>query len=194
MGLFDELKKLTQPYDDEDDFYEGADGAFKAQAPISDAQAKFENTFADEQAGAPEPASGKGFKSGGVAGSIFGNLGSASPRESSKPAKSPSRLSRRSSSSGSDQSVIRFNPKDFDEAGNLVNYLEQGRSLIMSLEDIPNDMARRLLDFMSGIAFAVDGKITPVSAKTYFVTPENVDLLDADNEKSDSEPEEESDY
>ena len=34
---------------------------------------------------------------------------------------------------------------------------------------------------MSGIAFAVNGKITPVSAKTYFITPENVDLLDAQN-------------
>jgi FtsZ-interacting cell division protein YlmF len=32
---------------------------------------------------------------------------------------------------------------------------------------------------MSGIAFALNGKITPVSAKTYFITPENVDLLDA---------------
>ena len=51
----------------------------------------------------------------------------------------------------------------------------------MSLEDIPSDTARRLLDFMSGIAFAVNGKITPVSAKTYFITPENVDLLDAQN-------------
>lgn len=49
----------------------------------------------------------------------------------------------------------------------------------MSLEEIPSETARRLLDFMSGIAFALNGKITPVSAKTYFITPENVDLLDA---------------
>lgn len=72
-----------------------------------------------------------------------------------------------------------FNPKDFDEAGELAGYLLQGRSLVMALEGIPSETARRLLDFISGIAFALNAKITPVSAKTYFVTPENVDLLES---------------
>ena len=183
MSLFDELKKLTQPFGDDDDFYEGADGAFiqkeKPAVPANDAQTQFENTFASEQA-APEPASGKNIRSG-VAGSIFGNLGGGLSQNSPRQAK-PSRAQKKSSA-GADQSVIRFNPKDFDEAGELVNFLEQGRSLIMSLEDLSAENARRLLDFMSGIAFAVNGKITPVSAKTYFVTPENVDLLDAQTEK-----------
>ena len=56
----------------------------------------------------------------------------------------------------------------------------------MSLEEIPSETARRLLDFMSGIAYALNGKITPVSAKTYFITPENVDLLDAQSPSGDS--------
>ena len=42
------------------------------------------------------------------------------------------------------------------------------------------DLARRLLDFLSGIAYALQGKITPISAKTYFVTPQNVDVLGAE--------------
>lgn len=178
MGLFNELKRLTQPYGDEDDFYEGADGAFQPQqtTQISDAQQKFETAFAENPASAPEPAAAKGTKTSGPAGSIFGNLVSSS-QASARQAR-PSRAARKNTASA-DQSVIRFNPKDFDEAGELITYLEQGRSLIMSLEDLPAETARRLLDFMSGIAFAVNGKITPVSAKTYFVTPENVDLLDA---------------
>ena len=49
----------------------------------------------------------------------------------------------------------------------------------MTLEGLPGDTARRLLDFISGIAYALQGKITPVSAKTYFVTPQNVDILGA---------------
>ena len=57
----------------------------------------------------------------------------------------------------------------------------------MSLEEIPSETARRLLDFMSGIAFAMNGKITPVSAKTYFITPENVDLLDAQSSPAENE-------
>ena len=47
----------------------------------------------------------------------------------------------------------------------------------MTLEGIPTESARRLLDFLSGITFAMQGKITPISAKTYFVTPQNVDVL-----------------
>ena len=188
MGLFDELKRLTQPYGDEDDFYEGADGAFQPQQakPASDAQLQFENTFAEEQTGAPEPAAAKQTSRTSPAGSIFGNLGNAA-QSSPRAVRAPRGI--RKSASAGDQSVIRFNPKDFDEAGELVSYLEQGRSLIMSLEELPGDSARRLLDFMSGIAFALNGKITPVSAKTYFVTPENVDLLDAQPARTASEEE-----
>ena len=63
--------------------------------------------------------------------------------------------------------------------GELVGHMLRSRSVVMTLEGLPTDNARRLLDFMSGIAFALEGKITPISAKTYFVTPRNVDVLGA---------------
>ena len=180
MGLMDNLRKLTQPYGDEDDFFEGADSAFTPQeaAPVSDAQLNFENSFAEEPAATPEPAR-KNTKPAG--GGLFSGRGEARAAKSSKSGRG------RNNTLSSDQSVVRFNPKSFDEAGELVNFLTQGKSLIMSLEEIPSDTARRLLDFMSGIAFALNGKITPVSAKTYFITPENVDLLDAQSSTVESE-------
>lgn len=50
MGLFDELKKLTQPQDDDSDFFEGADESFKpAPAAASSAQLQFESTFGEER-------------------------------------------------------------------------------------------------------------------------------------------------
>ena len=51
------------------------------------------------------------------------------------------------------------------------------KAIGMTLEGVPNDSARRLLDFLSGLTFALEGKITPISAKTYFVTPQHVDVL-----------------
>ena len=76
MGFMDELKKLTQPYEEEDDFFEGADVSFKPQ-PKAEAQPKtgtpqmvFESTFADE-APAPESQPAKGSEGGG----FLGNLG-----------------------------------------------------------------------------------------------------------------------
>ena len=80
---------------------------------------------------------------------------------------------------GNETKVILFNPKTFEEAGDLVNHLMADHSLVMTLDGVPTDSARRLLDFMSGITFALQGKITPISAKTYFISPENVDLLGA---------------
>ena len=178
MGFMDNLRKLTQPYGEDDDFFEGADGAFAPQPsePLSEEQQEFENSFAEEPSGAPEPAKkpSKPPRSG-----LFGRSS-----ESRSPAK-PAKPGRGRGAPSSDQSVIRFNPRNFDEAGELVSFLEQGRSLIMSLEEIPSETARRLLDFMSGIAYALNGKITPVSAKTYFITPENVDLLDAQSSSED---------
>ena len=58
MGFMDNLRKLTQPYGDEDDFYEGAEGADAPQAAenLSDAQLEFESSFAEEPSGNPEPA------------------------------------------------------------------------------------------------------------------------------------------
>lgn len=177
MGLMNNLKKLTQPYGDEDDFFEGADGAYAPQeASVSSAQMEFESAFAEEPATAPEPAKKASKYSSGTGAGFFGGHGEA---RSPAPRQPKARGRNSVSSFSADQQVIRFIPKNFDEAGELVNFLEQGRSLIMSLEEIPSETARRLLDFMSGIAFAMNGKINPVSAKTYFITPENVDLLDA---------------
>jgi len=178
MGFMDELKKLTQPYDDEDDFFEDADVRFKPQpAPAaSAAQAEFENTFGEEPGSAPEPAPRKLPKLGGEGGSIFGNLAAK------KPAK-PKPRERSVNFGGNETQVILFSPKSFDEAGELVNHLEQYRSVLMTLEGVPTDTARRLLDFLSGITFAMQGKITPVSAKTYFVTPQNVDILGTQGEQ-----------
>ena len=175
MGLMDSLRKLTQPYGDEDDYFEGASGDYTSQdaSPSSEAQLEFESSFAEDPSVAPEPA-----KKTRSPGSFFSGRGEA--KTASRSSSKPSRLGRgKNNAVSADQSVVRFNPKNFDEAGELVSFLEQGRSLLMSLEEIPSDTARRLLDFMSGIAFALNGKITPVSAKTYFITPENVDLLDA---------------
>ena len=67
-----------------------------------------------------------------------------------------------------------------------MGYLQQNLTVVMTLENVPAETARRLLDFLSGIAFALDGKITPVSAKTYFITPQNVDILGAQTEQPES--------
>jgi len=177
MGFMDGLKKLTQPYDDDEDFFEGADQSLRPQpkpeqkAAVSAAQMAFENAFAD-QGGTPAPAEeAQPRKPAESSGGIFGGF-----KKAAQSASRPKR-ERTVNFGGKDTSVLLFSPKTFDEAGELVSYLQQDMTCVMTLETVPAETARRLLDFLSGIAFALGGKITPVSAKTYFITPQNVDIL-----------------
>ncbi|MBQ3702768.1 MAG: cell division protein SepF [Oscillospiraceae bacterium] len=176
MGFMDGLKKLTQPYDDEEDFFEGSDQSLRPQPKseqkaVSAAQMAFENAFADP-GGAPAPAEEAAPKkpAEGSGGGIFGGFKKAA-QGNPRP-----RREKTMNFGGRDTSVILFSPKTFDEAGELVGYLQQDATCVMTLESVPAETARRLLDFLSGIAFALGGRITPVSAKTYFITPQNVDI------------------
>ena len=192
MGFMDELKKLTQPYDDEDDFFEGADMARKNEPVVTPAQMAFEDTFAAETEEEPEPArQPEQPRRGG----FFDTLGLGKKESAAQPASRPRPVTRPQrplrertvNFGGSDTQVILFNPKSFEEAGDLVGYLQMGRSLVMTLEGQPTDRARRLLDFISGITFAMDGKVTPVAGKTYFITPQNVDLVAPQGEQPESD-------
>ncbi len=178
MGFMDELRKLTQPYDDDNDFFEGADSSLRDAPPPSAAQKEFESVFGNEPAGRPEPAEEKQPAREGLEGGLFGSLA----RKTRKPPRE-----RVVDVGGNETKVILFNPKTFEEAGDLVNHLMADHSLVMTLDGVPTDNARRLLDFMSGITFALQGKITPISAKTYFISPENVDLLGASPDQAETD-------
>lgn len=173
----EELKKLTQPYGDDDDFYEGAQGAsFPSNNGSSNvAASNFEDSFADQSSGrvqeVPKQTQRKTLNRQQVPQQMpMQQMPMQQPR-GGRNFRQPQRQA--------EPQVVLFNPKNFDEAGELATYLSNGRSMVMALEGIPTETARRLLDFISGIAFALNAKITPVSAKTYFVTPANVDLLDS---------------
>ena len=183
MGFLDELKKLTQPYDDDDDFFEDSkESEQSSAAAVSAAQMQFESAFGEESVSAAEPAETKSSRPS-EGGGLFSSFGAR--RAQSKP-RTPLR-ERTVNFGGSDTQVILFNPKSFDEAGELVGHMLRNRSVVMTLEGLPTENARRLLDFMSGIAFALEGKITPISAKTYFVTPRNVDVLGAQGDAAESD-------
>ena len=184
MSFMDELRKLTQPFDDEDDFYDGADSSLRPQNQPSAAQIQFEGTFAAEGGGKPEPASAPAAEKEGAAkpsGGLFSGFGGK------RQPKNKAARERTVNFGGSEQQVILFNPKSFDEAGELVGHLTDRRSVVMTLEGVPTESARRLLDFLSGITYALQGKITPISAKTYFVTPQNVDVLGAQAEQPETD-------
>ena len=119
MGFMDELKKLTQPYDDDDDFFEGASESERSSAAaVSAAQQQVESAFGEESVSAAEPAEKKSPKRG-EGGGLFGAFGA---RRAEKKPRAPLR-ERTVNFGGSDTQVILFNPKTFDEAGELVGHM-----------------------------------------------------------------------
>ena len=116
--------------------------------------------------------------------SLFGNLGGMGLKRQKSPGRERTPIF---GSSGSAPTV--FTPHEFDDARILIGYLREHRSVVMTLEGLPTDFARRMLDLCSGVALALDGKITFVSAKTYFVTPANVDIVGAQSSSVESDGE-----
>jgi cell division inhibitor SepF len=74
-----------------------------------------------------------------------------------------------------------FKPERFgEETRTIADELMRNHTVVLNLEDTNKDMARRILDFLSGVAYANDGKIKRVATNTYIIIPSNVDLTGDD--------------
>lgn len=78
--------------------------------------------------------------------------------------------------------VVLVKPERFDDASTVADHLNAKRTVVLNLEGANKDVARRILDFLSGVAYANDGQIKKVANCTFIITPYNVgimgDLLD----------------
>ena len=131
MSLIDELKKLTHPYEDEDeeleDFEEPARSSRDAfedrRVKVDDRRNKVVNIHATTQL-----------------------------------------------------KVVLVKPERFENASEIADHLKDKRTVVLNLESTNKEIARRLLDFLSGVAYANEGKIKKVAANTYIITPYHVDI------------------
>ena len=73
--------------------------------------------------------------------------------------------------------VVLVKPERFENASEIADHLKDKRTVVMNLESTNKDVARRLIDFLSGVAYAGEGKIKKVAANTYIITPYSVDIM-----------------
>ncbi len=79
--------------------------------------------------------------------------------------------------SGAKVKVVLSRPEHFgEEIKNIADELLKMHTVVLNLEVTPKSESRRLVDFLSGIAYAIGGKIKKVSTDTFVVTPCNVDI------------------
>ena len=73
--------------------------------------------------------------------------------------------------------VVLVKPDKFEAVGEIADHLKNKRTVVLNLEKAHRDVARRLFDFLSGVAYANEGKLQKVANNTYIITPYNVGLI-----------------
>jgi len=67
-------------------------------------------------------------------------------------------------------------PEKFEDASSIADHLLNKRTIVLNLEDTNSEVARRLIDFLSGVAYSIDGNLKKVADHTFVITPNNVVL------------------
>ena len=73
--------------------------------------------------------------------------------------------------------VVLVKPEHFEDASSIADHLNEKRTVVINLESTNKEIARRLVDFLSGVAYANNGQIKRVANSTFIITPYNVDVM-----------------
>ena len=77
---------------------------------------------------------------------------------------------------GIELKVVR--PEHFEDVSTIADHLLNSRTVVLNLEAANKEVARRFIDFLSGVAYSIDGQMKRVANNTYIITPNNVDVTD----------------
>ena len=153
MGFFDELKRLARPYEDEEE-----DEEFDDFEPVSRSE-RMDRTGGERL----ERRAAKSSQE---------NTGTLYPVENERRSNKVVNIH-----TTTQLQVVLVKPERFENASEIADHLREKRTVVLNLESTNKDIARRLLDFLSGVAYANEGKIKKVAISTYIITPYNVDIL-----------------
>ena len=145
MGLIDEIKRLTRPYDDEEeDEFDDYEPVVR-RTPSDGTGRRERRSSATESV----PAVGQEPRGNKVL-----NIHTTTQLQ-----------------------VVVVNPERFENAKEIADNLLEKRTVVLNLENTNKEVARRLLDFLSGVTYAHGGKVKKVALSTFIITPYNVDIL-----------------
>jgi cell division inhibitor SepF len=74
-------------------------------------------------------------------------------------------------------------PRSFNDAQKVADEFKNSRPVILNLQDTDADLARRLIDFGSGLTYALGGGMQKIADQTFLLTPRNVEVSAAEAER-----------
>lgn len=72
--------------------------------------------------------------------------------------------------------VILCEPRVYAEAQEIADHLKNRRAIVVNLQSIQRDQAKRIVDFLSGTVYAIGGDIQKIGMNIFLCTPDNVDV------------------
>ncbi|MGN0153761.1 MAG: cell division protein SepF [Lachnospiraceae bacterium] len=160
MSKFMDFLKLSDPEEDfDDDLFDDEEEDDYYEPPKKKAKEKPAKTYYDDD-------------------DFDDDYTPKKPKAKSSKVSSPSKLvsinSRNNNRSSSQVYVIK--PQEFNEAQKVTDYLKEGKMIVINMEGIEVHAAQRIIDFIGGACYALDGSLQAISANIFIAAPQNVDV------------------
>ena len=164
MSFWDKVKDFTRPYaDDEYDDYDDEIEGFEEEeiqepAPRSRRTSPFASSVKDTEE--TTPVASTSTASSSFSGQVL-NMNAGK------------------------QEVVLFHAKTFDDAAKAADELRKRKAVILNMENVDKALTRRVVDFLSGAVYALDGSVKKIAQSTYLFCPHNMDVTgDLENIKA----------
>ena len=183
MGLLDELKKLTKPYDDEDYLEEDLADPVRVGGP---AGPQSYTAYAEPPRAEPQPTARRPY--------VFSQRG-AQQTQTAQPAYAqqgytqqtyaqaqpayaqPQQAYAQAQQTYAQQPrLLLVRPDRFEVAADIADRIRERSAIVLNLENTQKDTTRRILDFLSGVTYALGGSVKRISGNTFIITPAGVDF------------------
>ena len=79
-------------------------------------------------------------------------------------------------SANKDSHLVLFEPRAYSETQEIAIYLKQKRAAVVNLHRLQKDQAKRVVDFLSGVIYAIEGDIQRIGPKIFLCTPRNISV------------------
>ena len=170
MSLWDNFKKFAQPYAEDDyDDYDEDDYADDYDEPAEPRRAP------RRTAPAPAPSSMPLMEEDDEDEESFGFSTTPASTLSTAPSTgfSGSVVNR---TVGNKQEVVLFRPGSFNDTSKAADDLRNRKAVIVNMENVDKAMARRVVDFLSGCVYALDGDVKKIAQSAYLFCPHNMEI------------------
>ena len=176
MSLWDNVKKFAAPYsdDDYDDYDEDEEDTEDDYEEEEERPARRSAPARRPRAAAPvedEPEEDEDSDFG--FGSISASGSGASALGSSSGFNGPVL---HTGSSANRQEVVLFRPGSFNDTSKAADDLRNRKAVIVNMENVDKAMARRVVDFLSGCVYALDGDVKKIAQSAYLFCPHNMEI------------------